>query len=78
MFLHIGNSKNILCSKIIGIFDLDTATVSADTREFLKTHEKNGDTDTAAEELPKSFILTDDNKVILSQISTSTLQNREI
>lgn len=40
MFLHAGNNKNILLKEIIGIFDMDTATVSPDTREFLKSSDK--------------------------------------
>ena len=42
MFLHAGNNKNILLKEIIGIFDMDTATVSPDTREFLKSSDKAG------------------------------------
>lgn len=64
MFLHAGNNKNILLKEIIGIFDMDTATVSPDTREFLKSSDKAGFTETIVNELPKSFILTESDEVV--------------
>ncbi|MBQ7124875.1 MAG: DUF370 domain-containing protein [Clostridia bacterium] len=76
MFLHAGNSKNIPLKNIIGIFDMDTATVSEDTKNFLKSLDKAGFTETLVTELPKSFILTDTDEVVFSQISTSSLIGR--
>ena len=76
MFLHVGNNRNIMLKDIVGVFDLDTSTVSADTKRFLKESEKNGTTENAVLELPKSFVLTDDGKVIFSQISTASLMGR--
>ena len=76
MFLHVGNNRNIMLKEIVGVFDLDTSTVSADTKRFLKESEKNGTTENAVLELPKSFVLTDDGKVIFSQISTASLMGR--
>ncbi len=76
MFLHAGNSRNILLKKIIGIFDMDTSTVGNDTKEFLKRADKKGNTENITLELPKTFILTDNGKVIFSQISASSLNGR--
>ena len=76
MFLHVGNNRNIMLKEIVGVFDLDTSTVSADTKRFLKESEKNGTTENAVLELPKSFVLTDNGKVIFSQISTASLMGR--
>lgn len=76
MFLHVGNNKNILLKNIIGVFDLDTSTVSADTKKFLKESEKAGTTENAVLELPKSFVLTEDGGIVFSQISTSSLMGR--
>ena len=36
MYLHAGNDKIIRTKSIIGIFDMDNATQSADTRDFLR------------------------------------------
>ncbi len=76
MYLHIGNHRNVRTRQIIGIFDLDTASASAVTRSYLKRREKEGDTEFAAEEIPKSFILTEDGKIIFSQISSKRLLGR--
>lgn len=76
MFLHAGNNKSLRLKEIIGIFDMDTATVSNDTKSFLKKKEKSNRTEAAVNELPKSFILTDKGEVVFSQISTSSLIGR--
>jgi len=82
MYLHAGNNKIIRQRTIIGIFDMDNATVSAATKKFLVSAEKSGRLQTVNEELPKSFILytdeKDDNKakICISQISTSSLLSR--
>ena len=36
MFLHVGNNKNIRVRNIIGIFDADNATISRETKKYLK------------------------------------------
>ena len=64
---------------IVGIFDLETTTISKHTRKFLEVSEKNKQVINVSYELPKSFIITNKNnknKVYISQISTSTLQKR--
>jgi len=64
---------------VIGIFDLDNCSSSHITRKFLATAQRQGDVQGVAEELPKSFILTEaggDSAVYLSQLSTATLQKR--
>ena len=79
MFLHIGNNKNIRENDIIGIFDADTATVSAVTRKFLAESEKRGEVDAATEEIPKSFVIfrkKGGNGICFSQLSTSALLGR--
>ena len=35
MFLHVGNNKNIRLCNVVGIFDMDNATISSVTRKFL-------------------------------------------
>jgi len=76
MFLHAGNNKNLRLKEIIGIFDMDTATVSPDTKEFLKRADRLGTTKALFDEVPKSFLLTDDGKIYFSQISTQSLVGR--
>ena len=81
MFLHVGNNKNILIERVVGIFDMDNATLSAVTRKFLSQNERAGlSTSASLDELPKSFILyinTDDQyKICYSQLSSSALKGR--
>ena len=61
MYLHAGNNFMIREKNIIGIFDMDNATIGSDTKKFLKAAEKEGRLLSAVEELPKSMILYLDN-----------------
>lgn len=79
MFLHIGGDVVIPTSSIIAIFDMDTTTISKDSKEFIKIAEEEGFISTIMEELPKSFIITEINKkskIYLSPISSVTLLKR--
>ena len=63
---------------VIGIFDLDNTTTSKRTREFLNAAEKEGQV-VPCDDLPKSFILTDEYKmqrVFLTSLSAATLEKR--
>lgn len=58
MFLHLGQDTVIIEDDIIGIFDLDTTTVSKPTRDYLKTMQKSGSVVNVSYDLPKSFVIT--------------------
>ena len=79
MYLHIGEGKIINKKNIIGIFDLDTTTVSLKTREFLRINDKKGNMEYISSEIPKTFVVTaskENKKVFVSQISSQTLYKR--
>ena len=81
MYLHLGKDTVINSQEIIGIFDLDTSTVSRHTRKYLNIAEKNKETVIVSYELPKSFIVcakpkSKNKKIYISQISPLTLQKR--
>ena len=40
MFLHIGEGKILNKKDIVGIFDLETTSISKKTREFLRKNSK--------------------------------------
>ena len=40
MYLHLGQDTVIKTDEVVGIFDLDTATISKYTREYLAQAEK--------------------------------------
>ena len=72
--------KVITFDEIIGIFDLDTTTVSKRTRDYLAKAEKAGIVENVCYDIPKSFIVCRDKKgrekVYISQISSTTLLKR--
>ena len=80
MYLHVGNNQNIRERNIIGIFDADTATVSAITKKYLSAADARRAVEFASEEIPKSFVLYKDRKgnfkVCFSQLATSSLVGR--
>ena len=79
MYIHLGNEMVVDEKDIVGIFDLETTTISKHSRKFLEIAEKQKQVINVSYELPKSFIITNKNnknKVYISQISTSTLQKR--
>ena len=79
--MNIGNDVSVRDSSVIGIFDMDNATLSSITRKFLSDKEKKGDVYSASfDEIPKSFILYLDSdgehKICFSQFSSSSLKGR--
>ena len=79
MYLHLGGEYVVKEEEVIGIFDLDTSTVSKHTRNFLNKKEKEKKLINVSFELPKSFILVGDKqneKIYISQISSATLNKR--
>ncbi len=79
MYLHLGSDVVVLKSSVIGIFDLDTSTVSKITRNYLAAAEKEGRVVTVSYDLPRSFIAAvDDGRitVYISQLSSQTLLKR--
>ena len=80
MYLHIGQDTVIKTQDIIAVFDLDTSTVSKVTRDYLAKMEKEKRVVAVSYELPKSFILTCNEKkeeiIYLSQLSPQTIFKR--
>ena len=78
-YLHLGKDTSIEINNIVGIFDMDTSTVSKHTREFLRVCEKENRIVNVSYELPKSYILYDfggEYSVYLSPLNTATLTKR--
>lgn len=79
MFLHVGNNKNIRTKDVIGIFDMDNATVSAVTRKYLGKKQKEALVEAVSFDIPKSFILYLENgeyKICFSPLSSASLKGR--
>lgn len=80
IYLHVGGGKSIREKDVVGIFDMDMATVSPVTRKFLSDAEKNRKTESPSYEIPKSFIVykaeNSETKVCFSQFSSASLFGR--
>lgn len=79
MYVHLGMETVVREDDIIGIFDLDSTTVSKHTRKFLNVAEKEKKVFNVSFELPKSFVVCGNkknNKIYISQLSSSTLYKR--
>ena len=79
MFLHIGNGKSVLKRNVIGIFDLDTSTISKTGKDFINKKEKEGLVEYDDFDLPRSFVLVNEDgkyKIKLSRISSTGLKIR--
>lgn len=70
MYLHIGSGKNIVKEEIVGIFDIDTATVSSVSRSFIRKKERDKKIEYQDSDIPRSFI-------ICSREEKTTLLGRE-
>ena len=80
MYLHLGQDTVIKMEEIIGIFDLETSTISKITRKYLADAEKAGQVVNVSMEMPKTFVICSGKlghiTVYISQISSSTLLKR--
>lgn len=80
MYLHLGQDTVVRLDDVVGIFDMDTTTISKNSRQFLADAEKGGRVFNVSEELPKSYVVCVDDEgtetVYISQISSATLRRR--
>ena len=80
MYLHLGQSVVIPHHEILGIFDLDNTSWAHKTREFLNRAQTEGRVVTVGDDLPRSFILTEnragETQIYISQLSAAALLSR--
>lgn len=80
MYLHLGQSVTVPYREIVGIFDLDNASWSYKTREFLDNAQQEGRVIWVCDDLPRSFVVVDNGsenwQVYITQMSSSALQGR--
>lgn len=75
MYLHLGDSVVVPYRAVLGVFDLDNATYSKRTRDFLERAEADGKLTSLGQRLPASLVVTEE-AVYLSPISSQTLNRR--
>lgn len=79
MYISIGGDMAVRDRSIIGIFDLDGASLSKKTMEYLKDAEESGGLISVTEDLPKSFLVTEEygmERIYFTQLSAATLEKR--
>lgn len=80
MYLHVGGGVVVPSEDIVGVFDLDNASTSRRTREFLAAAEKEGMILPVGEDLPKSMVVCCPRgswqRVYISPLTSATLLRR--
>ena len=74
MYVHIGENRVLRKKDILFIFDMDSTTVSVHTRNYLNKAQRENRVITVGLDLPKSFIVTRDNKIYLSPFNSTTIK----
>ncbi len=81
MYLHIGKDFVINNNTIIGIFNLNYIRNTREFKNLYDNIEKEGNIRKISEEDNKSFILTEENKIIkgyVTNIGTNTIGKRKM
>jgi len=80
MYLHLGNNVSVSTEDVVGIFDLDNASTSRITRQFLRNAEEEGMVITVGTDLPKSIVVCCPRgswqRVYISPLAPATLLGR--
>ena len=78
MYIHLGRDYVLNDRDIIGIFNLETTTITPRGREFLNYAQKNGAVVSLSEELPQCYVLADApvDTVYLSELSSTAMKKR--
>ena len=79
MYIHLGRDYVLNDRDIIGIFDLETTTISPRGREFLNYAQKNGAVVSLSDELPQCYVLADGglvDAVYHSELSSAAMRRR--
>ena len=79
MYLHLGRDYVLNDRDVIGIFNLETTTISPRGREFLNYAQKHGAVVSLSDELPQSYVLAEGavvDTVYLSELSPAAMRRR--
>lgn len=79
MYLHLGADTVVRTADVLAILDMDNATISKITKEYLNHAQKQNRVVNVTEDIPKSFVVAahgGKTTIYLSQISPATLKRR--
>ena len=79
MYIHLGSDVSVRLRAIVGIFDMETATVAVDTKAFLTNCEDTDCVTNISPDLPKSFVVCEyggSQQLYISAVAAGTLRKR--
>ncbi len=79
MYLHLGQDYVINTRDVVGVFDMETTTISKRGQEFLNRSQKEGAVVALSDDIPKSYVLTTGimvDTVYLSDLSPAAMERR--
>lgn len=79
MYLHLGRDTVVNTDDIIAIMDLESSSMSANTRTFLKLATDEGFVKNVSEEIPRTFVVCEidgQSVVYVTNISSKALSGR--
>lgn len=79
MFLHLSKNESVRRSEVVGIFDIDNASLSKDTRNLMKNMQETHKTVSLCDDLPKTLVLCDNeltDTLYITQLSAETVGKR--
>lgn len=78
-FLQLEKGESIDKNEIIGIFDIDMASISPNTKEIFRRKEEEKGVISLCNDLPKSFLLCDNeftDRIYITGLSTESIKKR--
>lgn len=78
-YLQLEKGESIDKKTVIGVFDIETASMSGSTRELFKRKEDEHGVVSVCNDLPKSFVLTDgeySDTIYISGLSSESVKKR--
>jgi len=78
--MHLGKNETVPDREVVGIFDIENATLSKDSRAFLKAMQDGFKAVNLCTDLPASFVLTAGeytDRIYISSISAKALMRRQ-
>ena len=76
MYVDLFSDLLVRKKDIVGIFDLDNTTTNRYTNDFLAKKQDEGKLSWRMSDLPESFVLLSDGRVIVSELSSRILKKR--
>ncbi len=78
-YVQLEKGESIAKEEIIGIFDIDLASMASGTKEIFRRMEEEKGVISLSNDLPKSFLVTDSeytDRIYISGLSTECIRKR--